>query len=249
MEIKKELVIKTSPSKVYKAITDPEQLSQWFPDVASLEPKIGGKISFRFSQSSTENITKNHTIKGEIIELEKNKKIVYTWGYSDNSEFLFTRVSWNLEEVGIGMTKVTITHTGFTDENMMKKYNDGWLWFMGRLSIFATPKKPVSVGKQIISAFIPGVDLFAFYRIKKLRKSILYLLLPAIVTTSIFYVSFGSFGTYLEDNSEKLTSTEIYFIVTMLLFLMLVSILIGIAITNYFMHKWSEEWNQQFLET
>ena len=248
MEIKKELIIKASPSKIYKAIIDPKQLTQWFPDVASIDPRVGGKISFRFSHSG-KDITKDHTVEGEIIELEKNKKIVYTWGYQDDSEFPLTRVSWNLEEIGIGMTKITIIHTGFTDEGIMKTYNDGWSWFTGRLSIFATPKKPVNVGRQIISAFIPGVDLFAFYRIKKLRKSILYLLLPTLVITGVFYVSNGLFEKYIEENSEKLTPSDVYFMASMLLFLMLVSVLIGIAVTNYFMHKWSEEWNRQFLET
>ena len=35
------------------------------------------------------------------------------------------------------MTKIALTHTGFTDENTMKLYNEGWSWFTGRLSIFA----------------------------------------------------------------------------------------------------------------
>ena len=249
MEIKKEVIIKSHPSSVYKAITDPEQLTQWFPDVASIEPKVGGKISFRFSKSGTDNAIQDHGIEGEITELEKNKRIVYTWGYLDNPEFPLTRVSWNLEPIGIGMTKVTITHTGFTDEKLMKTYDDGWSWFMGRLSIFAMPKHPVNVGGQLVSAFIPGVDIFAFYRIKKLRKSILYLLLPAIILTGIFYSSNDAFQTYMDNNPEKSGSGEVYFIAVMIMFLMLASVLIGIAFTNYFMHKWSEEWNQQFLQT
>ena len=249
MEIKQELVIKSSPSKVFKAITDPQQLTQWFPDVASIEPKIGGKISFNFSKSTPDNIMQDHIIEGEIIELEKNKRIVYTWGHLDNSDFPLTQVSWNLEKIGIGMTKVIITHRGFTDEKLMNTYNDGWLWFMGRLSLFTTPKQSVNIGSQIVSAFIPGIHLFAFYRIKKLRKSLLYILLPAIALAGTFYVTNDIFQTYVENNLDKSTSPEIYIIAMMMLFLMLASVLIIIALTNYFMHKWSEEWNQQFLQT
>ncbi len=249
MEIKKELIIKSHPSRVYKAITDPEQLTQWFPDVAHIEPKVGGRISFKFSKSGTDNAIHNHDIEGEIIELEKNKRIVYTWGYLDNPEFPLTKVSWNLETIGIGMTKVTITHTGFTDEKLMKTYNDGWSWFMGRLSIFAIPKQPVNIASQLISTFIPGVDLFAFYRIKKLKKSVLYLSLPALVMTGVFGGTSYLFSIYVENNFETITVIEKYVIATILLFSMLVSILVVVAITNYFMHKWSEEWNQQFLET
>ena len=141
------------------------------------------------------------------------------------------------------MTKVIIIHTGFTDEKLMKTYNDGWSWFMGRLSIYAMPKRSVNIGGQIVSAFIPGVDLFTFYRIKKLQKSVLYFLLPAIMLTVIFYVSNDIFETYLEDNPEKLNTAEVYFIAMLMLFLMLASVLMRIALVNYFMHKWSEEWN------
>ena len=249
MEIKKELVIKSPPSRVFKAITDPKQLTQWFPDVASLEPKVGGKISFRFSESNSKTISDNQIIEGEIIELEKNKRLVYTWGHPNDSKFPLTQVTWNLESIGIGMTKVTITHAGFIDENILQSYNDVWSWFIGRLSIYTNPTKPVNIGGQLVSAFIPGVDLFAFYRIKKLRKSILYLLLPAFVITGIFLVSYDLFTAYVGDNPDKIGSTEIYVLAMILLISTLVSVLVGVAVTNYYMHKWSEEWNRQFLET
>ena len=67
--------------------------------------------------------------------------------------------------------------------------------------------------------------------------------------TGIFYVSNDAFQTYVENNPEKSTSGEVYFIALLMLFLMLASVLIGMALTNYFMHKWSAEWNQQFLQT
>ena len=31
----------------------PEQLTQWFPDVVMIEPKLGGKVSFRFLKENT----------------------------------------------------------------------------------------------------------------------------------------------------------------------------------------------------
>ena len=247
MEIKKELIIKAKPSEVYRAITDPEQLTQWFPDVASIEPKINGKISFRFLKSGTKE-AQNHTIEGKITELEKNKRIGYTWGHIDDPEFPLTRVRWDLEEIGIGMTKVTITHTGFTKESQVNTYNDGWTWFTGRLSIFATAKKPVSISSQIISGFIPGLDIFAFYRIKKLRKATLYIILPICVAVGAFYATGEALQTYLEDENN-ISVEERYFIAIIMMFTILASVLISIAVSNYFMHKWSEEWNQQFLQT
>ena len=71
MEIKKELIIKSTPSKVFKDITDPQQLTQWFLDVASIEPRVGEKISFKFSKFVIDNIIQDRIVKGEITELKK----------------------------------------------------------------------------------------------------------------------------------------------------------------------------------
>jgi uncharacterized protein YndB with AHSA1/START domain len=44
IEIKKSIVIESSLQVVFKAITDPEELAQWFPDQAILKSRVGGKI-------------------------------------------------------------------------------------------------------------------------------------------------------------------------------------------------------------
>ncbi len=58
IKIKKSIVIDASPEVVFKAITDPEELTQWFPDQAILEPKVGGKMRFSFYKEKSE---KAHT--------------------------------------------------------------------------------------------------------------------------------------------------------------------------------------------
>jgi Activator of Hsp90 ATPase homolog 1-like protein len=46
LEIKKTIIIDASSEVVFKAITEPEELTQWIPDQAILVPKIGGKVRF-----------------------------------------------------------------------------------------------------------------------------------------------------------------------------------------------------------
>jgi hypothetical protein len=48
----------------------------------------------------------------------------------------------------------------------------------------------VSVAWQIVATFVPIANFWAFYQVRKLRKYLLYVLLPAIV------LSFGIIGTY-----------------------------------------------------
>jgi Activator of Hsp90 ATPase homolog 1-like protein len=50
-EIRKTIIIDATPEVVFKAITDPNELTHWFPDQAILEPKVGGKMKFSFLQN------------------------------------------------------------------------------------------------------------------------------------------------------------------------------------------------------
>ena len=72
--IKKEIVINASVDKVFSALIDPEQLTQWFPNIATIEPRIGGKIFFRFSKEVTKE--KDHDVIGVIINIIPNKESI-----------------------------------------------------------------------------------------------------------------------------------------------------------------------------
>lgn len=90
IEIKKNIVIDASPEVVFKAITDPNELTNWFPDHAILEPKVGGKMKFSFYKEKSE---KDHTgpadafPEGTVKEFIPNKKLSYTWQHKDVPEF------------------------------------------------------------------------------------------------------------------------------------------------------------------
>jgi len=50
--IRKEIVINASVDKVYSALIDPELLTQWFPNIATIEPWVGGKSIFQIFKKS-----------------------------------------------------------------------------------------------------------------------------------------------------------------------------------------------------
>jgi hypothetical protein len=54
----------------------------------------------------------------------------------------------------------------------------------------------VSVAWQIVSLFIPIANFWAFYRIRKLRKYLLYIILPNIAITAVYL---NAFFNYLPD--------------------------------------------------
>jgi uncharacterized protein YndB with AHSA1/START domain len=86
-EIKKSIVIDASPEVVFKAITDPDELTNWFPDQAILEPKVGGRMKFSFRKEENSECRQRSTHEGTITEFIPDKKISYTW--EDSKEAIF----------------------------------------------------------------------------------------------------------------------------------------------------------------
>ena len=132
IEIKKTIIINASPEVVFNAITSAKELTNWFPNNAVFEGRIGGQVRFSFY--------KEHTTKhseGIVKEFVPNKKVSYTWQPRDIPGFPEITVTWELEEIDLHKTKVELVHCGFTgrEEGKLssKEYDQGWSYFLGRL--------------------------------------------------------------------------------------------------------------------
>ena len=112
-------------------------------------------------------------------------------------------------------------------------------------------KGPVSILWQIIFVvFVPILDLWAFYRIKKLKKYLLYVYVPQFIIGGII-VSFIFGMVFEENNIEKLENfsndlgeNEIT--------LVILNIVMGLGFmifSIYLIATWSEKWNKQFTNT
>ena len=113
-------------------------------------------------------------------------------------------------------------------------------------------KGPVSILWQIVFAlFVPIADIWAFYRIKKLRKAILYITLPSLGLMILVLIPIFSIITEAGDNPEKIERlSEDLISDTGLNIMSIISSIgsIGILIwTIYLIATWSEQWNKQFI--
>src|SRR6476469_1238181 len=77
IEIKKTIVIDASPEVVFKAVTDPEELTNWFPDQAILEPRTGGKMKFSFYKKNSEKRDMDYFPEGTSGIFSKQKNLIY----------------------------------------------------------------------------------------------------------------------------------------------------------------------------
>lgn len=146
MEIRKIIEIDAPVHVVFRALTDQNDLTQWFPDSGTFEPRVGGKMHFTF-RAGRHEMDVDHHLSGEVIEIVPNKKLVYHFipdeRYKpDGAPVKPTIVSWTLEENGKNKTRVTLLHSGFTEgmEKHFKDTTDGWNYFTGRLVEYCRKK-------------------------------------------------------------------------------------------------------------
>lgn len=94
MEIKKTIIINTSPDKVFKAITEPKELTQWFQDEVILEPKVNGKVRFTILRELHPEwkLDSDYINDGIIKQFIPNRKLAYTWKFDDIPNFPETTV-------------------------------------------------------------------------------------------------------------------------------------------------------------
>ncbi len=91
--------------KVWKAITDKNDMKQWYFEMSDFKPEVGFEFSF---EGGTENKTYVHLCK--VVEVVPGKKLKHSWryqGYEGNSF-----VTWELFEEGKNRTRVKLTHEG-----------------------------------------------------------------------------------------------------------------------------------------
>jgi uncharacterized protein YndB with AHSA1/START domain len=116
--------------KVWKAITDKDDMKQWYFNLAAFEPKVGFKFSFVGGDKD-----KSYVHLCKITEVVPGKKLTYSWryeGYEGNSF-----VTFELFDEGNATTRLKLTHAGletFPANNSSfakESFAKGWTHIIG----------------------------------------------------------------------------------------------------------------------
>lgn len=99
-----EKVFSHSPEQVWKALTDPQALSQWLLPT-TFKPKWGHR--FRFTRLSEKGVRVK--VRCQVMELEAPRRLAYTWQAEDEDKPML--VTWTLEAVAEG-TCLRLEHIG-----------------------------------------------------------------------------------------------------------------------------------------
>lgn len=92
-------------SKVWKAITNRDEMKKWYFDLAEFNAEVGFKFQFTGGPSPE----KQYVHLCEVTEVIGNKKLTYSWSYEGYPGKSF--VTWELQEQG-NKTLLRLTHKG-----------------------------------------------------------------------------------------------------------------------------------------
>lgn len=136
-----QLYIRATVEQVWHAITDPAVIEQYFH---------GAKVEATFEVGSI--ITKRSPQDGSlwshntVLECEPPRRLVHTWRSLYDEELAGepeSRVTWELEEAGDGMTKLTLVHDRLEQSPKTAESIRGWSYILSSLKSVLETGRPL----------------------------------------------------------------------------------------------------------
>ncbi|HVW62941.1 MAG TPA: SRPBCC domain-containing protein [Puia sp.] len=125
-----ERIYEAPVDRVWRAITDKDQMKQWYFDIAEFRPEVGFEFQF---EGQNEGRVYLHLCK--VTEVIKGKKLQYSWRYKGHEGMSY--VTFELYPEG-DKTRLKLTHEGletFPDQPDFRRENfqAGWTALIGDL--------------------------------------------------------------------------------------------------------------------
>lgn len=115
-------------ARVWQALTDVDQMREWYFDLKEFKPQVGFEFEFVVEHEGT---TYHHLCR--VTEVMPQKKIAYTWRYKgEPGDSLVTIELFNEGD----NTRLKLTHTGIetfpkTPAYARKNFEQGWTQIIG----------------------------------------------------------------------------------------------------------------------
>jgi uncharacterized protein YndB with AHSA1/START domain len=128
--------VQASPAKVWAAITQPDQMIQWWgPDAgptlrADVDVRPGGRFSVVFRLLNGDE----HNPTGIYQEVIPEQKLSFTWDLPGSQEPA-SLVTFLLEPID-GGTELTLLHEHLPDEAERESHEQGWSGLLDKLPLF-----------------------------------------------------------------------------------------------------------------
>ena len=135
--IHREISIAARPETVWDFFVDPRKAERWMGISALLDPRPGGEYRVE--------VISGNVALGEFVEVDPPHRLVWTWGWTDQSQSPVPPGSSTIEvelvPEGEG-TLLRFTHSGLPDADATQKHAHGWDHYLERLEIAARGDDP-----------------------------------------------------------------------------------------------------------
>lgn len=131
--------IRTTPDRLWEAITSPEQTTRYFYGLAVVSDWKPGSSLKHVTPDGTST-----TIEGRVLEVEPQRKLVHTFATTGVSDAP-TRVTWEIEPMG-SVTLLTLTHDDFDAETpTYRSVARGWNPVVSGLKTLLETGQPLEI--------------------------------------------------------------------------------------------------------
>lgn len=137
-------VLKTTPEKLYRAITTPDALASWIPPfgfyatVHSMDFKVGGITKMSFTNLTT---GKSESFGGKYLDIKPNKFVKYTDAFDNPNMPGTMTTSISIEKV-IGGTELRVVQEGIPAMIPIEMCYLGWQESLEKLKQLVEPEIP-----------------------------------------------------------------------------------------------------------
>lgn len=111
--------IAAAPEQIFRCLIEPEWMAKlWLDENIRVEARAGGVYDYGWKEGGPRRI----------MSIDPPYLLSFTWVYPPETEE--TLVTWKLEELGGGLTRLSLEHSGFAPEYDDEEYRAGWFSFL-----------------------------------------------------------------------------------------------------------------------
>jgi uncharacterized protein YndB with AHSA1/START domain len=137
--VEREIAIAASPETVWEFLVDPDKATRWMGQSASFDARPGGEYRC--------DVIPGHTARGEFVELDPPRRLVFTWGWEPGADGAnpvppgSSTIEIELLPDGDGTT-LRFSHTGLPNAANVESHGHGWDHYLARLETVARGDDP-----------------------------------------------------------------------------------------------------------
>jgi uncharacterized protein YndB with AHSA1/START domain len=125
--IVRSVEIRATPERLFPLLTDPDALVLWWPDLAELEPRLGGRVRMVFRGGES-------VVNGEVTRFEPPYALGFSWVRAETPG-LVTQVDFSVTALDGGRCRVDVVHSGWEQAPELRPMHDlGWSHFLACLA-------------------------------------------------------------------------------------------------------------------